>query len=465
MSQATRSRGSRSTSAARSPAGTRPGRASAARSAGSRPPRTTCPTTWSGCCAGTTRPARSARRSRSGRCGRRTRSCHDIAIGARGPVLLPVLRGRRPGTAGRGGRRVALPLLHQEFPATICRDRGRAMTAPGLTVRLGDLGFPFGPDDDDDDRHVEDPQHMRSLAEQAAEELEGASADDVIRWATDTFGDRICITSSMSDAVVIHLASAIKPGIDVVFLDTGYHFPETIGTRDAVSAIYPVTPGERDPLADRRRAGRRARAAAVRAQPGPVLLPAQGRAAGEGAWRRTTRGSPACAARRPRPGATRGSWSGTRSGRWSRSTRSWTGRRQAGRRVHRRERRARQPAGLRRVPVDRLPHLHDAGRGRRGPAVRPLGRDGQDRMRHPRLTPASRRAVPRSSRSRTARGTRGRRPRSASCSTVVRGAGGRARGGLDVRAAFLDHCAPSLPQVLGSLDGGRRAPSSSCRCC
>ena len=91
-----------------------------------------------------------------------------------------------------------------------------------------------------DDRHVKDPQRMRSLADQAARELEDASAEDVIRWATDTFGDRICITSSMSDAVIVHLASAIHPGIDVVFLDTGYHFPETIGTRDAVSAVYPV---------------------------------------------------------------------------------------------------------------------------------------------------------------------------------------------------------------------------------
>ena len=81
---------------------------------------------------------------------------------------------------------------------------------------------------------------MRDLARQAAEELEDASAQDVIRWATDTFGMRICITSSMSDAVIVHLASAIRPGIDVVFLDTGYHFPETIGTRDAVSAVYPV---------------------------------------------------------------------------------------------------------------------------------------------------------------------------------------------------------------------------------
>ena len=109
----------------------------------------------------------------------------------------------------------------------------------GLSLTLGGLGAFSGPDDDDE-LHVEDPQHMRSLAEQAAEELEDASAEDVVRWATDTFGDRICVTSSMTDAVIIHLASVVRPGIDVVFLDTGYHFPETIGTRDAVAAVYPV---------------------------------------------------------------------------------------------------------------------------------------------------------------------------------------------------------------------------------
>jgi phosphoadenosine phosphosulfate reductase len=81
---------------------------------------------------------------------------------------------------------------------------------------------------------------MRSLAEQAAADLEEASSEDIVRWATDTFGDRICVTSSMSDAVIIHLASSVRPGIDVVFLDTGYHFAETIGTRDAVQAVYPV---------------------------------------------------------------------------------------------------------------------------------------------------------------------------------------------------------------------------------
>src|SRR5580704_3510659 len=87
---------------------------------------------------------------------------------------------------------------------------------------------------------LEDPEFMRTLAEQAAEELADAPAEEVIRWAVDTFGERICITSSMTDAVIIHLASAVKPGIDVVFFDTGSHSPETIGTRDAVGVVYPV---------------------------------------------------------------------------------------------------------------------------------------------------------------------------------------------------------------------------------
>jgi phosphoadenosine phosphosulfate reductase len=81
---------------------------------------------------------------------------------------------------------------------------------------------------------------MEQLAAQAAEELSGAPASEVIKWAGRTFGDRLCITSSMTDAVIIDLASREIPNIDVLFLDTGYHFAETIGTRDAVSAVYPV---------------------------------------------------------------------------------------------------------------------------------------------------------------------------------------------------------------------------------
>ena len=89
-------------------------------------------------------------------------------------------------------------------------------------------------------KRQEEVTGMEKLVAGAVDALTDAPAEDVIKWATDTFGDRICITSSMSDAVIIHLASKVKPGIKVVFLDTGYHFPETIGTRDAVSAVYPV---------------------------------------------------------------------------------------------------------------------------------------------------------------------------------------------------------------------------------
>ncbi|MFE7133502.1 phosphoadenylyl-sulfate reductase [Streptomyces sp. NPDC057638] len=85
-----------------------------------------------------------------------------------------------------------------------------------------------------------DPRHLRELAERAGRELEDAPALAILGWAADTFGPRFCVTSSMEDAVVAHLASRALPGVDVVFLDTGYHFPETIGTRDAVEAVMDV---------------------------------------------------------------------------------------------------------------------------------------------------------------------------------------------------------------------------------
>ncbi len=81
---------------------------------------------------------------------------------------------------------------------------------------------------------------LEALASRASEELAGASAEEIVLWAVHTFGDQVCVTSSMTDTVIIDLVSRMKPGIDVIFLDTGYHFAETIGTRDAAAAIYPV---------------------------------------------------------------------------------------------------------------------------------------------------------------------------------------------------------------------------------
>lgn len=75
----------------------------------------------------------------------------------------------------------------------------------------------------------------------------GAIADPVeqalaaLRWAGETFGDRFAITSSMADGLLAHLASRAIPGVHVIFLDTGFHFAETIGTRDWITGVLPVT--------------------------------------------------------------------------------------------------------------------------------------------------------------------------------------------------------------------------------
>jgi phosphoadenosine phosphosulfate reductase len=81
---------------------------------------------------------------------------------------------------------------------------------------------------------------LKALAEQAGRDLEGATAQDIAGWAAEQFGDKWCVASSMADAVLPHLASSAAPGVDVIFLDTGYHFAETIGMRDAVAATLPV---------------------------------------------------------------------------------------------------------------------------------------------------------------------------------------------------------------------------------
>jgi phosphoadenosine phosphosulfate reductase len=81
---------------------------------------------------------------------------------------------------------------------------------------------------------------MADLALRAGRRLEGAPAPEIVAWADETFGEGLVVTTSLQDAVLTHLAASVRPGVDVVFVDTGYHFVETIGMRDAVAATYPV---------------------------------------------------------------------------------------------------------------------------------------------------------------------------------------------------------------------------------
>ena len=88
---------------------------------------------------------------------------------------------------------------------------------------------------------------LRELVARGAAELDGADAIELLRWTDEHFGgdagpatSGYVVASNMQDAVLIDMAAKVRPGIDVVFLDTGYHFAETIGTRDAVEAVYDV---------------------------------------------------------------------------------------------------------------------------------------------------------------------------------------------------------------------------------
>ena len=81
---------------------------------------------------------------------------------------------------------------------------------------------------------------LRALADEADARLAGADAAEVVAWARQAFGQDLVVASSMADTHLVHVAQAAAPDIDVIFLDTGYHFAETLGTRDAVAEVYPV---------------------------------------------------------------------------------------------------------------------------------------------------------------------------------------------------------------------------------
>jgi len=71
-----------------------------------------------------------------------------------------------------------------------------------------------------------------------SDSFETAPASKVVRWAVETFGDDLCIAASFQDAVLIDVATRVKPDIEVVFIDTGDHFPETYATVEQVRARY-----------------------------------------------------------------------------------------------------------------------------------------------------------------------------------------------------------------------------------
>lgn len=69
---------------------------------------------------------------------------------------------------------------------------------------------------------------LHAIADQAAREHARDSAEELLAWAARTFGRSLAVACSMAaDTVVSDLAARALPGVDVLFLETGYHFRET----------------------------------------------------------------------------------------------------------------------------------------------------------------------------------------------------------------------------------------------
>ena len=72
----------------------------------------------------------------------------------------------------------------------------------------------------------------------AARRLADAPAAEILAWAVATFGSELSVACSMQDAVLVDLAVRVDPDVEVVFLDTGFHFAETLETARRLRARY-----------------------------------------------------------------------------------------------------------------------------------------------------------------------------------------------------------------------------------
>lgn len=69
----------------------------------------------------------------------------------------------------------------------------------------------------------------QSITESFEDKFIGLSAENLLRWAADEFGDSLAVSTSfgIQSAVTLQLATWIKPDIKVIWVDTGYLPDET----------------------------------------------------------------------------------------------------------------------------------------------------------------------------------------------------------------------------------------------
>jgi phosphoadenosine phosphosulfate reductase len=87
---------------------------------------------------------------------------------------------------------------------------------------------------------------------EAAAALAGAPPEAVLSWAMERFPGRTGLTCSFSGAGVVlaHMISRLDRSVPVIFLNTGFLFPETLAFKDQFAVSYGINLVEFTPLTD-----------------------------------------------------------------------------------------------------------------------------------------------------------------------------------------------------------------------
>lgn len=73
-----------------------------------------------------------------------------------------------------------------------------------------------------------------------SEQFESASPQDILRWASETYGNKLAVVTSfqITGIVTLHMLQDIAPQTPVLTLDTGYLFPETYDLIDILEKKF-----------------------------------------------------------------------------------------------------------------------------------------------------------------------------------------------------------------------------------
>lgn len=78
-----------------------------------------------------------------------------------------------------------------------------------------------------------------ALVNAKAVEFENESAENIIKWAVETFPNiTLACSFGAEDVVLVDMLQKISPNTDIFYLDTNVHFKETYETRDRLEAHY-----------------------------------------------------------------------------------------------------------------------------------------------------------------------------------------------------------------------------------